>query len=539
MSTRMIIAETSVSHFLADEKSRQLALSHCDLVHFTDGLVSEEDVRRVSGLLRARQGQARVKLSMSLRAKEELTCAHDQLSLFALQSHIIKVMDKVDYFELDAEYDLQTPLLNLIPAEKRIITRRISTLANYPDTGIAARQTQGYRTLAQHYRTDSDFERFLYRIICPEGLTALEFLHYNDDPQVTAYDEAEAGLWSRVCAFYKGAQVIFADLQQTSLLSLKAMEKNYRLSSLPGDINGVYGILGDAIKQSLSPLTHNAGLRALEYPAIYLHFSINSQKTLDNYISRLAAINLPLRGLTVTAPLKGNISQNYPASRELVKRTCSANILKVDNDQIQVDTTDDVGLTLLLEQHNIHISGKRVAILGCGCSGRIAAQTLHEQGAEVTLFNRGLQRAALAHKLLNLRCLSLEDLQLDAFDVLVNTIPYACDSDITFDLDCLREEMIYIDFVYNQFPNGLLRRANDKGLKVIDGLMMLRSQLLSQFYRLTGHLLPPEACQVLDSLISDKKSGGIRPQERGDALLNKQRDDSQLAGSEKTYREIC
>ncbi|WP_281557586.1 hypothetical protein [Thalassomonas sp. RHCl1] len=538
MSTRTIIAETSVSHFLADEKSRQLALSHCDIVHFTDGLASEEDIRRLSDLVKGTHGQAAVKLSMSIRAKEDLTCAHDQLSLFALQSHIIKVMDRVDFFELDAEFDLVTPLLNLIPAEKRIITRRISTLAKHPDTGIPARQTKGYRTLAQQYRSDSDFDAFIYRLICPEGLTALEFLHYNDSDKVTAYDEAEQEGWSRICAFYKGARVIFANLQPSSLLSLIAMEKNYCLSTLPEDINGVYGIIGDAIKHSLSPLTHNAGLRALQYPAIYLHFNIHSQQTLDNYISRLAAINLPLRGLTVTAPLKGSISQNYPASRELVKRTCSANVLKVDNDQIQVDTTDDVGLTLLLEQHNVEISGKRVAVLGCGCSGRIVAQTLYEQGAEVTLFNRGVQRAALAHKLLHLPCLSLTDLQLDAFDVLVNTIPFEQDSDMTFDPDCLHKEMIYIDFVYNQFPNGLLHRASDKGLKVIDGLMMLRSQLLSQFYRLTGQLLPPEACQVLDCVIADKKSRGITAKERA-VSFNKSRDNHQLTGSPKTYREIC
>ncbi|WDE08023.1 hypothetical protein SG34_014680 [Thalassomonas viridans] len=539
MLTRKIIAETSVAHFLADEESRHLALSYCDIVHFTDGLASEEKIRHLSELLRSRPEQTQTALCLSLRAKENLTCAHDELSLFALQSNIIKVMDKVDYFALDAEYDLVTPLLNLIPPEKRIITRRITKLDQPGDTGVPARRRRGYRTLASQYQADSQFDAFLYRVICPDGLTALEFLHYNGNDKLIAYDEAEAGLWSRICAFYKGARVIFADLQQTSLLSLEAMEKSYCLTELPEDITGVYGIIGDAIQQSLSPLAHNAGLRALEYPAIYLPFNIDDLTTLDNYISRLAAINLPLRGLTVTAPLKATIGRHYPTTRELVKRACSANVLKVDNDQIQVDTTDDVGLTLLLEQHNISVKGKRVAVLGCGCSGRIAAKTLHEQGAEVTLFNRGVQRAALAHKLLHLPCLSLEDFQPDDFEVLVNTVPFASDSDISFDPDRLAPKMIYIDFVYTPFPNPLLQQANAKECSVIDGLMMLKSQLLSQFYRLTGQLLPPEACQVLESVITEKKSAGKVPHKRLSVSVSRRRNNPQPTGPEKTCRELC
>ena len=539
MLTRKIIVETSVSHFLADEESRHLALSDCDIVHFSDGLASEENIRWLSSLFKSGQGQSGAKLSMSLRAKEDLTCAHDELSLFTLQSQIIKVMDKVDYFELDAEYDLVPPLLKLIPAEKRIITRRIKHLAGYPDSAIPVRQNQDYRTLAGHYRSDSELDAFLYRIICPDGLTALEFLHYHDNGKITAYDETEQGLWSRICAFYKGAKVVFVDLELSSQLSLGAMEKNYRLSTLPDDINGVYGIIGGSSKLSLSPFTHNAGLRLLNYPAVYLPFNINSLSALDTCISRLAAINLPLRGLTVTAPLKGNISENYPASRELAKRACSANVLKVDNEQIQVDTTDDVGLTLLLEQHDINIQGKRVAVLGCGCSGRIAAKTLYVQGAEVTLFNRGAQRAALAHKLLNLPCLSLEDLQLDGFDVLINTVPFEQESDIRFDLGRLPREMIYVDFVYNPFPNALLRQVQDKGLSVIDGLMMLRSQLLAQFYRLTGQLLPPEACEMLDAVIAEKKAVGGKSYKRVSSLPPKRIEPCRGAGPEQTCREIC
>ncbi|MFT5163946.1 MAG: shikimate 5-dehydrogenase, partial [Alteromonadaceae bacterium] len=74
----------------------------------------------------------------------------------------------------------------------------------------------------------------------------------------------------------------------------------------------------------------------------------------------------------------------------------------------------------------------------------------------------------------------------------------------------LNSNTVYIDFVYNPYPNCLLVQARLAGLKVIDGLAMLQSQLLSQFYCLTGQPLPDLAGKVVECILNDKrKAGGV------------------------------
>ena len=280
--------------------------------------------------------------------------------------------------------------------------------------------------------------------------------------------------------------------------------KNYNIDALPDKITTLYGIIGANIGKSFSPLVHNKGLRALHLSAIYLPFKIDSLSELSSFLKRCTSIDLPIKGLTVTAPLKAIIHGEYPGARSIVQTTHSANVLMVKDGQTLVETTDDIGLDYILKQQNITVKGKHIAVLGSGCSGRIAAYTLSKQGAHVTLFNRSAERATLAHKLLKLSSKVLDTLKTDDFDVLVNTVPFEEQSDITFDINRLNSRTIYIDFVYNPYPNCLLVQARLNGLQVIDGLIMLKNQLFSQFYSLTGKTLPTQASLALDTILSNK-----------------------------------
>jgi len=107
---------------------------------------------------------------------------------------------------------------------------------------------------------------------------------------------------------------------------------------------------------------------------------------LNQYLQRLSAIDLPITGLTLTSPLKMHVVKNYQARRNIINSAQSANVLMLDNNISVLETTDDTGLNLILKKENIEVKAKTVAIIGCGCSGRIAAYTLDKLGAKVTLF---------------------------------------------------------------------------------------------------------------------------------------------------------
>jgi 3-dehydroquinate dehydratase/shikimate dehydrogenase len=501
VSKKVIIVETSLSEFLSETLARPMLLSRADIVHFNDGLVTGRQLKNVLDCLghcqSNRISKSRVKLSMRLRSPAS-DCAQPNEWLCATLNEVI---DTVDYIELDAQSDLTAPLLSIIPPNKRIITRKISR----QDGDTLA-------LLLAHYQSDSTVEAHFYRYICDDGLGALEFLHQLGQTNVIAYDAREENLWSRICACYKGASVIFAcfgkEFDKDSRVSLDWLQSNYNIAALPHRLKALYGIIGASIAKSFSPLVHNTGLRALKSPTLYLPFNIDSLDILHNHMARLAAIDLPILGLTVTAPLKAIINTAFNANRAVVEQAQSANVLILRDDETVVETTDDSGLVKVIEQHNITVKGKRIAVIGCGCSGRVSAYTLTTMGAQVTLFNRSPAHSASAQALLQLPCKPLASFDAADFDVLINTVPFTREADITFAVNRLNPKAVYIDFVYNPYPNKLLVHARSRGLTVIDGLNMLQSQLLSQFYCLTGHHLPVLASKALERILNDKRKAG-------------------------------
>ncbi|NQZ06634.1 MAG: hypothetical protein HRT35_05665 [Algicola sp.] len=490
MSKKVIIVETSLSEFLSDELARREVVSRADIVHFYDALVTGHELKSVLDCLSYYQGKSGVKLSMRLRMPGSDSAKPDERLCAALT----EVIGTVDYIELDAQSDLTAPILALIPPNKRIITRKV--------------EGDNVTSLLAHYQLDSTVDAHLYRYICDDGLMALEFLHQLGQTNVTAYDAREEALWSRICACYKGASVIFARFGKRSRVSLDWLQSNYNIAALPNQLKALYGIIGASIAKSFSPLVHNTGLRALQSPTLYLTFKIDSLDALHNHMARLAAIDLPILGLTVTAPLKAIIHTAFNANRAVVEQAQSGNVLIQRDDKMVVETTDDAGLTKVLEQHNITVKGKRIAVIGCGCSGRVSAYTLTTMGALVTLFNRSSAHSASAQALLQLPCKPLAGFDAADFDVLINTVPFTREADITFAVNRLNPKVVYIDFVYNPYPNKLLVHARSRGLKVIDGLSMLQSQLLSQFYCLTGQSLPPLASKALERILNDKRKAG-------------------------------
>jgi shikimate dehydrogenase len=294
------------------------------------------------------------------------------------------------------------------------------------------------------------------------------------------------------------------------------------LCDLPKYIDRIYGIAGPSVNSSFSPIVHNKGLRELQLSAIYLPFKLHDLNTLRNYISRLREVGLPIQGLTINAPLKGTINTVYDASRAIVEKTQSANVLVMKNGECIVDTTDDLGLIHVLKQHKITVMRKRVAVIGCGCSGRVAAYTLSELGAQVVLYNRSPARGELAEKLLQLPYYPLEQLDPHDFDLLVNTAAFAGNKDLTFSVNRLNPKSVVIDFVYTPYPNSFIAYAKLKGLKIIDGMEVLNGQLLSQFQCLTGHALPYEANRVLEKILKGRKKAIAGPVEAvNEAIVKK------------------
>ncbi|MEJ2418885.1 MAG: NAD(P)-dependent oxidoreductase [Exilibacterium sp.] len=421
-----------------------------------------------------------------------------------------------DYIELDAQCDLGKSILDTVPPQKRLISWRSTVAGEGAEEEDVVNEREA---LMQAFKRLSCIDAFLYRLVTSSGINALEFLDrvkrkdralsdkkngalsgkengaLSGKKNVVAYGEAPCELWSRVAAVYKGAAYVFCAADEAEPMSLAYLVRQFGLPELPKEA-AVYGICGYPLNQSVSPLIHNAAFRQLGLAAVYLPFPGRDLDALLRLVARLDRIGLTVKGLTVTAPLKEALGRRFAGKDTVIGRVQSANALLFNNgaaaEIAQVESTDRIGLEAVLRSAGIHPRGRRVAVVGCGGSGRTAARVLADLGAEVVLYNRSHWRARMAERLLELKCRPLSELDLATVDVIVNTVPFplSCEFDLPYSLEGLSSRSVLIDYTYRPSPNALVVRGRQQGLRVVDGLAMLRYQLCAQFRYLTGRYMP-------------------------------------------------
>lgn len=318
---------------------------------------------------------------------------------------------------------------------------------------------------------------FCHRVILPSGIKALEFLSANDFSNVVAYSEQDHEVWSRVLATVLGMRVVFCDRIHGSPASLRSLINQFQLPRIPAPI--IYGIAGDPVTRSISPVVHNRRLRENSQEGVYLPFQVRNLAAFNDLSARLAHIGFDLRAFTITSPLKEEVAETFAAEREIVKTTRSANVLRLAG-RNRADTTDDLGLIQVMEGSGMRVAGQRVAVLGCGGSGRVAARTLADMGADVSLFNRSAWRSEVARTLLQMPVLPLFELEPSQYDLLVNTVPFDVAEGLPFPVDGLPEELKLLDYTYGVETNPLACAFLAQGLTVIAGYQMLAYQLVLQ-----------------------------------------------------------
>jgi 3-dehydroquinate dehydratase/shikimate dehydrogenase len=177
----------------------------------------------------------------------------------------------------------------------------------------------------------------------------------------------------------------------------------------------------------------------------------------------------------------------------MVQRAGSANIFVRKNGTWKADTTDPEGVIEGISRRGIRLSGKKVAVVGCGGSGRAIAVALDQVGAVVTLVNRGVERGLRAHRLLGLPFVPLSEFTVDGYSVIVNATPVGRNnSDLPFNLNGLSQDAVVVDLVYGSRTTALIAAARAQGRIAIDGREVLYLQARRQFHLMTGHEMPTD-----------------------------------------------
>jgi len=331
----------------------------------------------------------------------------------------------------------------------------------------------------------------------------LAVLHLIEDlsrtTRVVGIAMGEEGVVSRVLGPREGATFTFASLEDGTetgqnlgtapgQVSAHTLRTLYRADKLNPDTL-IYGVAGNPIHHSLSPLMHNTAFARAKLNAVMLPLKAKSVSDLLEFM-----IDLPISGAAVTMPLKLEVLPYLEQTDPLAARIGAVNTLRVSaNGKLSGYNTDVHGILKPLQQR-MNLKGSRIAILGAGGAARAAVFGLVDAGAEVFLVNRTHENAVALARAAKAKALKQDQLAKHHFDALINSTPCGMKgSPIALPLEenQLNTRLVF-DMVYNPMETPLLKLAKKRGIPVINGLEMFVQQGVRQFEIWTGKT-PPEA----------------------------------------------
>jgi len=384
-----------------------------------------------------------------------------------------------DIIDLDASADLTPETLQAVPPERRMISWRGRVKDSSALIQLAERL---FSYGARYYRFAVSAETFEETQI---PLVALKRLNRAD---VLAFALGEIGYWTRLVAPRFGAPLVFgraADgTRVNGVASVQELVIDYGLPELP-KVKRIYGIVGTSLAHSASPRLHNLAYRATDQRALYLPFVSRSLKEFLKSVVEEGAferLGLGFGGVTVASPFKEEAVELVDSRSTTVHRARSSNLVIAGKHGLRAETTDPETVRSPLARRGLPLAGQRVAVIGCGGSGRAIAAALDRAGARVTLVNRNVERGRRAETLLRLPFVSLVAFDPWGYSMVVNATSVGSQGDaLPVRTERLNRGAIVIDLVYGGIPTPLVNAARDAGHNVIDGHEVLLAQVRSQF----------------------------------------------------------
>ncbi|MEX0712313.1 MAG: shikimate dehydrogenase [Pirellulales bacterium] len=313
----------------------------------------------------------------------------------------------------------------------------------------------------------------------------------------------DIGTPSRLLAGRCGAPFTYATFHHERALapgqlSFQQMNEVYRYDEINADTE-VYGVIGDPIGHSLSPLIHNAAFHHLGMNKVYLPFRM-PREDLHSFLDD--ASELGVKGLSVTIPHKEAVLKVLTRVDGAVRGVGAANTLLFEADEIAGFNTDYRGamdsLAAALSEsahQRLDLAGKVGLVLGAGGAAKAIAFGLLRRGAEVVIASRTRERADRLAEALGAKAVDWGMRHNFWIDVLVNCTPVGMHPHVDetpYDKQYMKPSLLVFDTVYNPESTLLVKDARARGANVITGVEMFIRQAALQFKLFTGQDAPAD-----------------------------------------------
>jgi len=275
----------------------------------------------------------------------------------------------------------------------------------------------------------------------------------------------------------------------------------------------VMGVFGHPISHSLSPVMHNAAIRALNIDYIYVPFHVLPEN-LPRAVEGIRAMEIA--GVNVTIPHKEHVIEHLDEVSEYSTRLGSVNTITNVEGRLRGDTTDGPGFVRSAEAAWGKLDGCRTLVIGAGGSAKAVTFALAEIGCEIVIANRTRERAvelveglgkvfaAGTFRVVELDGQALGE-EIPKIDLVVNTTSVGMYPDvdgIPMPPDLLRRNLLVYDLVYNPARTRLVAEAEKRGASAVNGLMMLVYQGALSFEMWTGLEAPISVMK--DAILNDE-----------------------------------
>ena len=364
---------------------------------------------------------------------------------------------------------------------------------------LSSHDFEGTRDLDKTFARLKAFSPDFFKIVSTaknlsDNVEMMRFLERtSDSANVIGICMGEQGLISRVLGVRAGSVFTFAsnvagEETGSGQVSARTLLDTYRIDQID-TATKVYGVAGNPIRHSLSPVMMNSAFRRETVNGVFLALETRKLSDLLKLVHEV-----PIQGLSVTMPLKQDILPYLAKTDPISEKIGACNTVVRSQDGRLFGFNTDVGGIVRPLERRLQLRGAKVLVLGAGGAARAAVFGLVEKGAEVTILNRTPETAQKLARQAKARTIKRDQVAKTQFDVILNATPAGMTGQklqMILNPDELNARLIF-DTVYNPIDTPLIHAARERGIPVITGVEMFVQQGARQFEIWTGKPAPEE-----------------------------------------------
>ncbi len=230
-----------------------------------------------------------------------------------------------------------------------------------------------------------------------------------------------------------------------------------------------YALIGEKLGHSYSKIIHK-----MYFELCGMHAEYDLVETdRDNLKTCFAELKKSVSGFNVTIPYKQDIISLVDSLSDEAHKIGAVNTVKFTDDAACGYNTDYYGLTMTFKRFGIPILNKKVVILGTGGASKAVCTACRDSGAKEIVFVSRNPGSFGEYEAIGYNDKIFGDVMINATPVgMYPKTGYSPISDIENGFEAV------FDLIYNPSKTELMKNAEQKGIKAVNGLYMLVAQAM-------------------------------------------------------------